>query len=193
MAEYTESKISVWISQARLGNQAAFSRLFDFYFNRLRSYISPKLTSQDRHEGYDEDIAIDCMERLWQDLTEGRFEAVVHREDLWIAMMCIAHSKSIDRRRYHRAKKRFHVIITQMEFVSLCSPSYVFPSKELEFVEEWELFEESLPDDQYREIVRLKMEGLDVTDIATRLETTKRTVNRNLETTKGYWKAFAAR
>ena len=64
MAGYTESKISVWISQARLGNQAAFSRLFDFYFNRLPSYISPKLTSQDRHEGYDEDIAIDCMERL---------------------------------------------------------------------------------------------------------------------------------
>ena len=99
MAEYTEPKISVWISQARLGDQAAFSRLFDFYINRLRSYICPKLTSKDRHEGYDEDMAIDCMERLWQDLTEGRFEAVVHREDLWNAMMCIAQSKSSPRER----------------------------------------------------------------------------------------------
>lgn len=193
MTEQIAPDISRWISQARLGNEEAFSRLFDFYFSRLRTYISPKLTSRDRHEGYEEDMAVDCMQRLWEDLTEGRFEAVVHGEDLWNAMMCIVQSKSIDRRRFHRREKRFCVILNQMEFVSQCSSSYKFPSSELVFVEEWELFVVSLPDDQYREIVRLKMEGHGVLDIAKRLETTPRSVNRKLERAEDCWKTFAVR
>lgn len=100
MAELSEPKISVWISRARLGDREAYTRLFEYYFKRLQSYIAPKLTGQDRHEGYAEDLAIECMQMLWEDLTEGRFEDVVHREDLWNAMVCIVHSKSIDRLRY---------------------------------------------------------------------------------------------
>ena len=193
MTEQIAPAISRWVSQARHGNEVAFSRLFDFYFSRLRTYISPRLTSRDRHEGYEEDMAVDCMQRLWEDLTEGRFEAIVHREDLWNAMMCIAQSKTIDRRRFHRSKKRLCVILNQMEFVSECSSSHKFPPSELEFVEEWRLFEASLPDDQYREIVRFKMEGMDVADIQNLLEMLPRRLQRKLVMIEELWKAFATR
>ncbi len=193
MAEENGLPITLWISQVRLGNREAFSKLFDFYFSRLRTYISPKLTSRDRHEGYEEDMAVECMTKLWVDLTEGLFEAVVHREDLWNAMICIAHSKSIDRRRYHRSEKRLCVIHNQMEFVAQCSPSYQFPPSELEFVEEWRLFEASLPNDQFREIVRLKMEGKDIADIQSLLEMLPRTLQRKLVRIEDLWKEFATR
>ena len=108
-------------------------------------------------------------------------------------MMCTAQSKSIDRRRYHRSKKRLCVILNQMEFVSLCSSSYQFPPSELEFVEEWRLFEASLPDDQYREIVRFKMEGKDVADIQSLLEMLPRTLQRKLDRIEELWKEFETR
>ena len=59
-------------------------------------------------------------------------------------------------------------------------------------MEVWEGFTKSLPDDQYREIIRFKMDGNDVEAIAEMLDVVPRTIFRKLAIMKNRWELLAA-
>ncbi len=71
--DFCDPEITYWLSRARENDEDAFGKLFDFYIGRLRLYLRNKLTSQDRAEGFEDDLASETMTTIWQGLTKGRF------------------------------------------------------------------------------------------------------------------------
>lgn len=49
--------ITLWLKRAREGDEDAFGKLVLFYIGRLKSYVRWRLTSRDRAESFDEDLA----------------------------------------------------------------------------------------------------------------------------------------
>ena len=192
MDEITDAEMTLWLCQLRQGDDAAYSRLFAYYFSTLRYYIKPKLTSKDRNEGHDEDLGMECLERLWEDLKNGLFSELENENDLWFAIMRIANSLTINRRNFFRRKKRLVTLQTQsataaeFERIAIATESEVF-----EFKEEWDGFVKSLPD-RGRETIRMRIEGLDIVEIATQLAITPRSVQRILGAIRGKWERLVA-
>ena len=189
--EHVDPDITLRLSQARDGDKDAFGKLFDFYIDRLRLHLRRRLTTQDRAEGFEEDLASETMAGVWHDITEGRFGHVKNREELWCAMICVARSRAMDRKKYLRRKKRLFGLAERLATLFNRRLDSNLATDEFDLFEEWEQFVTSLPSDQYREIIRLKMKGLDTKDIADRFEILPRCVLRKLKTIRGMWEEFA--
>ncbi len=183
-------EITHWLSRARQNDQVAFGQLFDFYIGRLRQYLRNKLTGQDRAEGFEDDLANESMISVWHGLTKGRFESVANREELWFTMMSVAKSHAMNRRKYLRRTKRMFGIPNQLASLFNRSVNSSLAADEFEILDVWEKFTRTLPNDEYREIVHMKMEGMDVNEIATRLDDVPRSVRRKLKIVLGKWEAF---
>lgn len=190
--ELLDPDITRWLSRARDDDEFAFEKLFGFYIGHLREFLRHRLTAQDRAEGFEEDLASESMAAIWEDLTAGRFGHVKDREEFWFAMMRVAMSRAMDRRRYLRRKKRLFKVIEAIEtYFDFC----VEPSADedtFDFLEVWEGFTKALPDDQYREIIQLKMDGLDVEAIAEMIDVVPRTIFRKLAIMKNRWELLVA-
>ncbi len=191
-SNFGDHEITYWLSRARQNDEVAFGKLFGFYIGRLRLYLKNKLTGQDRAEGFEDDLANESMFSVWHGLTEGRFESVTNREELWFAMMCVAKARALNRRKYLRRKKRLLGIPNQLASIFNCSVDLSRASDELEIIDVWEKFTESLPNDEYREIVRMKLDGMDVNEIAIRFDSVPRGVQRKLRIVQVRWEAFVA-
>ena len=190
--ELADPDITHWLSRARDGDVFGFEKLFEFYICRLRSFLRQRLTDQDRAEGFEDDLAIESMAAIWEDLTAGRFGHVKNREEFWFAMMRVAMSRAMDRRRYLRRKKRLFKVMEAIEkYFNFCVEPNAHEDA-FDFLEVWEGFTKSLPDDQYREIIRLKMDGLDAEAIAEMLDVVPRTIFRKQAIMKNRWELLAA-
>ena len=189
---FVDPEITLMCSRARAGDMDSFAKLFDFYIGRLRIYVQGELTKQDRAEGFEDDLANQTMTTVWQGLTGGRFDNIANRDELWFTMMSVAKSRALDRRRYLRRNKRMLGIPDKLASLFKRSHEPNLASDEFEVLEVWEKFAESLPDDEYRKILRMKMEGLDVDEIAMQLDSIPRRVQRKLKIMLGEWEAFVA-
>ncbi len=184
--------ITHWWSRARDGDEEAFARLFDCYISRMQLYARRFLTKQDRADGFDEDLASETMTNVWLGITQGRFGSVSNRDELWFTMMSIAKSRALDRRKFLHRKRRMFGIPGQLATFFQGRIDFSLPSDEFEFLEVWEKFTNSLPNDEYREIARMRMDGMKVNEIANKLESVPKSVRRKLRIIRGEWEAFAA-
>ncbi len=184
--------ITHWWSRARHGDEEAFAKLFDCYIGRLQLYVRRSPTKQDRADGFDEDLASETMTNVWLGITQGRFGNVSNRDELWFTMMSIAKSRALDRRKFLHRKKRLFGIPGQLATFFQGRVDFRLPSDEFEFLEVWEKFTTTLPNDEYREIARKRMDGMKVNEIATKLESVPKSVRRKLGIIRGEWEAFAA-
>ena len=105
-------------------------------------------------------------------------------------MMGVAKAGALNRRKYLGRKKRLLGITNQFARIFNRSDDSIHAYDDLEFVEVWERFTKSLPDDKYREIVRMKMEGMEVNEIAIQLDSVPRSVQRKLKIVLGKWETF---
>jgi len=186
------SEISHWLSKSRDGDEIAFSKLYGFYICQLRTYIRGNLSNQDRAEGFDEDLSNECMMNIWNGLRKGFFTNATNRDELWYAMMSVAKSRSLDRRRYLRRKKRDFGIQSRLMLLLKGVAGADVASDEVDLMEVWGLFTHSLPNDSYRQIVYLKMEGHDIDEIASRMDSVPRSIRRKLEIVRRRWELFMA-
>ena len=184
--------ITLWLKRAREGDEDAFGKLFHFYIGRIKSYVRRRLTAQDQAEGFDEDLANESMTSVWQGLAKGKFETVSNREELWFTMMSVAKSRAMDRRKYLRRKKRMFGITGQLATLFERSVDSSLAADEFEILEFWEQYIKTLPNDEYREIVRMKLEGKEVNEIATQLDSVPKSVQRKLRIVRVGWKAYVA-
>ena len=178
------------MARARENDEDAFGKLFDFYIGRLRLYLRNKLTSQDRAEGFEDDLASETMTTIWQGLTKGRFENVTNRVELWYVMMAVGNRRALNRRKYLRCKKRLVGIPGQLATFLKRDVEPIPASHYFDVLDAWEQFMKTLPNDQYREIVRMSLEGMNVNEIATLLNIVPRTVERKQEIAHGHYEAF---
>lgn len=185
-----DPEITASLLGVRSGNTDAFAILFNFYIERLRGYVVARLSHRDRGEGIEDDLSSEIMNCLWFDLSGGRFLNVIDREELWFAIMRIAKSRIIDRRRYVGRMRR--AIIKTISWSTGINAETRSEIDQFIVFDAWKLFTESLEDQQLKELVRMKMDGLTSDTAAEQLGLVPRTVQRKLKIIRELWEDFVA-
>jgi RNA polymerase sigma factor (sigma-70 family) len=164
----------------REGSQDAASSLYDRYAHRLRALVHAHSTAALGTRCDADDIVQSVFRRFFQRASEGNYE-VPESDELWNLFLVIALNRLRAEETYQRAAKR-DVRLTAheqragglLDKLEQSDPAAAY----LDVVIQEAL--EHLPE-LHREVVKLRIEGYDVAEIAAKLGCGKRTVERALQ------------
>jgi DNA-directed RNA polymerase specialized sigma24 family protein len=192
-----DAPITEWIARLEAGDADAAEGLFWAYFDKLMRLACSQMTSMPLRAEGEEDAAQSAMKSYFRGVAAGRFEGVQNRRDLWRLLATITARKVVARQRRFHAQKRPQPLdeaalrdsgytsgVFGLEQVIGRDPS---PDAVAEFTDELRARLASLPDDDFREIVILRLEGLTTQEIADKLGTYKRKIERRLEIVRKLW------
>jgi len=175
----SETPDKVLLKRFRRGDEDAATALYLRYAKRLRA-LAHKQTAGDLGVRLDPDDVVQTVFRtFFRRAAEGHYQ-IPHGEELWKLFLVIALHKIRDLGDYHRAKKRS---TRRTVGLDLSSPVSVTGSDEESFhVLQLTIDDllEALPESS-REIVTQRLQGHEISDIATACGRAKRTVERVLQ------------
>lgn len=90
----SDSSVSEWIAQLKVGDEKAAKQIWERYFPRLCGYVRNKLNPAARRTHDAEDVALSAINALWAGATEGGFRQLENRHDLWQLLMMISARKA---------------------------------------------------------------------------------------------------
>lgn len=172
----TDESLLRWV---RHGNQDAATRLYIRYAQRLRALVHDRCSPDLARRVEADDIVQSVFRSFFRGASQGYYE-VPAGEDLWKLLLVIALNKIRAQGLFHRAAKRD---------VRRTAPLEVGATEADRRTEDGEqaflrlVIQESLAllPDAHREMVGLRIEGYEVTEIAERTGRAKRTVERILQ------------
>jgi DNA-directed RNA polymerase specialized sigma24 family protein len=174
--------VSRWIPELRRGDRQAIQRLWERYFDGMVRVARGRLRGAPRLQDAEHDVAVEAFlgfcARIAQ---EGRFPDLDDRTGLIRLLTHFTICKAFDfRKRLHNGRERP---------AGECLDG--FPGREPppEFEAEVAGLLGKLPDDDLREIARLRMEGLTRQEVAARCGCSVATVDRRLAVIRGRWRA----
>ncbi len=168
------------LRQFRAGSQDAAARLYERYAHRLRALVHAHITAALGSRCDEEDIVQSVFRRFFQRASQGNYE-VPESDELWNLFLVIALNRLRAEETYHRAAKR-DVRLTASEAArrslldNLEQPDPAAVYLQIVMTEALE----HLPQ-LHQQIVRLRIEGYEVAEIAVKLGSSKRTVERALQ------------
>lgn len=194
---FQDDPITCWIEQLNAGNERAADGLFQIFFEKLMVLARSHLGNLPRRAEDEEDAAQSALKSYFRGAAAGRFNGVRDRHDLWSLLARITARKVVARQRRFYAQKRPRpmdeaALETQWNSNGVLGLEQVIgrdlaPDFIAEFADDvrWRL--QQLPDDEFRQIALLKLEGFTNLEIAERLGTYKRKVERRLEIIRSIW------
>lgn len=177
MAELSDRDL---LYQFRAGSQEAAASIYERYAHRLRSLVRAQCTAALGSRCDAEDIVQSVFRRFFQRASQGNYE-VPASEELWNLFLVIALNRLRAEETYHRAAKR-DVRLTANEagrgslLANLEQPDPAAAYLDIVIGEALECLPEMT-----REVVKLRIEGYEVAEIAAKLGSSKRTVERALQ------------
>src|SRR5262245_39868049 len=200
MPTESHGSITQWIAELRAGDSdVAHQEIWKRYFRRLMGLAEMKLGSSPRGAEDEEDVAVSALRSFFSGVADGRFPKLEDRHNLWSLLAKITACKAINQRNRQLALKRGGgAVLTGLAVGGDDSSRGHGPLADMideeltpDFVaavnEECQLLMNKLPDDQFRRIARLKLEGYTNAEIAANLEVVERTIERKLEIIRGIW------
>ncbi len=167
------------LARFRAGDEDAALQLYFRYANRLLRLAS-KETSGDLGSRFDpEDIVQSVFRTFFRRAATGQYEAP-EGDELWKLLLVMALNKLRTRSSYHRARKRDVRKTQSIE----ASDSRLDPACQEEAKNVLRLSIEEIIEQQpesHRDIIRRRIEGHNVQEIADSLRRSKRTVERVLQ------------
>jgi RNA polymerase sigma factor (sigma-70 family) len=195
----SDDPVSVWIDELRCADEAAAQKLWTHFVSRLYDLGRRKLRLQTRRVYDEEDAALSAFHSVCVGISAGRFPELQDRDSLWHLLVVITARKVAHRQRYDRQQKRdvrrqvsdsvFQPSAENFESPVLEGIQSREPSAEFvaEFVETCEQLWEDLNDPTLQQVVKLRMDNYSDTEIAERLNCSRRTVQRRLEMVRRQW------
>jgi RNA polymerase sigma-70 factor (ECF subfamily) len=166
------------LNRYRGGSQDAATELYLRYAQRLRGLARTQLSANLAARVDIDDIVQSIFGSFFRGVNSELYQ-VPAGEELWKLLLVIALHKIRTQGRYHNAAKRDARRTTSTESIEPVLASRAEADQAfLQLVIEETL--ESMPD-QHRKIVEMRLEGLDVMEIAEKLGRSKRTVERLLQ------------
>jgi len=98
--------VTILLNRFRSGDETALNKLFDRFFERLRTVARKRIPVRDRKVVDDEDLAVWAMNTFQQCVRDGKYKEIGDRNDLWKFLVSILDRKSIDHLRKQHAEKR---------------------------------------------------------------------------------------
>lgn len=188
----TDAPLIEWLAGVRNGDPAAAEHLWNRYFHRLTELASHKLPGH-RQRGFDgEDVALSAFRSFVEAARNGRYPDLNDPHDLWKVLVVITARKAASYLRREGAAKRgggevrgesgfgSAAVAGEQAGIDGIIAQEPTPAFACEFVDQYQRLLGALDDPTLREIAVLKMEGFTVAEIAGRLGTAQRTVERRL-------------
>ena len=200
--ESNSDPVSIWIDQLKDEDDSAAHNLWFHFVDRLQASARKKLKPSTRRVYDEEDAAQSAFHSVCAGISAGRFPDLKDRESLWQLLLVITSRKVSQRHRHdHRQRRDVRRTVTDSIFVSSGEGTSLgaindSPSREptpefaAEFVDVCETLFNSLDDPQLMQVALLKIEGFADGEIAQRLDSSRRTVQRRLEIIRRHWKAL---
>lgn len=188
----SDDSVTEWIQLARRGCPSAAAKLWGRYFQSLTRYAGSRIPRTLRSIRDGEDCASEAFQALFEGFESGRLDGLNSRDDMWLLLTVIAsrkvvnHSISEQRRglsqRVEVDRKELEAGETVLGHSSI-NPAWLIELRET--IEEQFL---KLPDDLYRQIARLRLNGYTVIEIAGRVRLSPKTISRKLKLIRKLWK-----
>ena len=186
--------VTHWIQKLRTGEDRAASELWDRYFVRLRQLARRRLGANPRQAADEEDVAVSVFDSLCRGISEGKFDRLSDRDDLWRLLIVLTRQKSVDGIRHEARLKRGGGQVQSLsaqqddekdltEFLA-ADPDPAFLTS---VDEQCERLMALLRDDTLRTIAMRKMEGVTNDEIAGELGLSERTIRRKVDLIREDW------
>ena len=204
-AESTYEPITVWIRQLELGQhdatqQLAAQQLWNHFCQRLMELARNRLALKLRRTYDEEDVAVSAFHSLCRAISLNSNVRLGDRIDLWKLLIVIADRKILNRvRDESRECRSMHRTLEECQFQSsdfttlgLEAVAGREPSPEfaVEFSDTCASLIDLLEDDNLKQVVGLKLQGLSTEEIADEVGCSRRTVERRLLIIRRHWEAM---
>lgn len=189
----SDGSVSRWVGALKDGDAAAAQPLWERYHRRLVALARRKLQSA-RRSADEEDVVQSAFHSFFRGVAGGRFPQLADRDNLWRLLVVITARKALDQLARENSKKRGGGTSREASRIppgddALGQVIGDEPTPEFaaQVAEEYQRLLDKLPDDGLRQVAVWKMDGLTNDEIAGRLDCSKRTVARKLETIRILW------
>jgi len=188
--------VTRWVTALRDGDDEAARQLWDRYFQKLVRLARQKLADTPRCVADEEDVALSVFRRLCDGALQGGFANLGSRDELWRLLVTITTNRVIDQQRRLTCEKRMPRAKGEPEFGRTGPPPERLdeivaeePTPEFlcQLAEEHARLLELLDDDALRQVVLLKLEGMNNEEVAGSLGITSRSVRRKLARIREIW------
>ncbi|SMP76519.1 RNA polymerase sigma-70 factor, ECF subfamily [Neorhodopirellula lusitana] len=182
------------IDQCRQGDQVASQELFDRYVSRLIAMVHRRMSSRLNRRVDAEDIVQSAFRSFFAGVDRDQFQ-FEQSGDLWRLLVVISLNKLRRRVAYHRAAKRGmdneqSVMMSndqsRQAFCFEAAATEPLPEAALMVMDEFDQLTADLDSVQI-EMIKLRMHGYEMTEIAEQVDRSERTVRRVLEKVRGRW------
>jgi RNA polymerase sigma-70 factor (ECF subfamily) len=171
----------ILLQQIRQGSQDAATQLYHRYVERLRALAEAKCSANLARRLDAEDIVQSVFRLFFQGVRQGFYD-VPAGEDLWKLLLVMALNKIRAKGAYHKAAKRDVRLTASVDTSDASLENHVKHGHEGEAFMQV-VVKEALEhlDPRQREMVELRVQGHDISEIADKTGRSKRTVERNLQ------------
>lgn len=193
-----DDPVTLWIDELSNADEAAARKLWNHFVSRLYEAARKKLMPETRRVYDEEDAAQSAFHSVCAGIAAGRFPDLHDRASLWHLLLPITARKVAHRQRHEQQRRDVRRNWSDSIFVHAADDSGPaginnLPSREpapefvAEFVETCELLFQNLNVSGLQQVVTLRMEGCNDSEIAERLKCSRRTVQRRLEVIRRHW------
>lgn len=191
-----EDSVTIWIRQLKVGDAEAAEQLWNRYFARLVRLAQKRLVGTPRQMADEEDVALSAFNSVCMRAAEGKFPKLDDRQDLWRLLVTITVRKALAQRKYANRQKRKPTGAAEMGLAqaddgvdALQQVMGDEPSPDLaaQMAEDCRRMMDQLDDPQLRKVTQWKLEGYTNQEIAGRMGTVVRTVERKLQRIRLIW------
>jgi len=195
----SEGSISRWVTALKGGDAAAAQPLWERYHRQLVTLARQKLRPARRRAADEEDVVQNAFHSFFRGVSAGRFPQLNDRDNLWRLLVVITARKALDQLAHDHRKRRGGGTVqgesgifpgaadwdaAAIEQIVGDEPT---PDFAAQVTEEYHRLLGLLGDESLCQVAVWKMEGLTNDEIAERLECSRRTVARKLETIRIIW------
>jgi len=192
-----EDDVTRWLHDLADGDEDAVQEIWNRYFTRLVNHARRKLIPGRLRDTDEEDIALSAFHSFYRGATAGRFPRLDDRHDLWKLLLVITARKASKKiRGATRAKRGGGKVRGESVFatgaedqgnIDAAMGTEPTPEFAVAAVEEYQILLDQLPDNSFRQIAGMKIEGYTNEEIADQLECSPRTVERKLNKIREAW------
>ena len=180
--------ITHWLLELRSGNRNAAQPIWEKYFSRLVRLARIHLNGSSRRVADEEDVVICAFDSFCRGAEHGKFPKLDDSTDLWRVLVTITERKAVNQAKFTSRKKRFAsggtVSFSEAQHSEDISPSPWFCARVAELYVD---LLSSLRDDGLRSIAVLKLEGHSNSEIAAKLDSSLRSIERKLALIRRQW------
>ncbi len=201
----SRATVTQWLGELKAGHDRAAQKLWDRYYQRIVRLARDRLQSAARRVADEEDVAISVFECLFAGVSEGHFEDLSSRDNLWRLLATLTARKAVDqihhqtRQKRGGGKVRGESVWMNRAASDSASPGIAqavsdeaTPLFSALLAEEAQHMLDTLDDEDSRLIAEWRMDGYSNDEIAQRLSCTVRTVERKLHAIRQLWSEDAA-